>query len=79
MILAIDIGNTTVALGGGGPYMAGYYATKAYVVSLTRGVAEFLVSGILGGIVARACLLYTSLCAGLYRRAKCGKIQLDKE
>ena len=26
----------------GGPYMAGYYATKAYVVSLTRGVAEEL-------------------------------------
>ncbi len=24
----------------GGPYMAGYYASKAYVVSLTRGVAE---------------------------------------
>ena len=26
----------------GGPYMAGYYASKAYVVSLTRGVAEEL-------------------------------------
>ena len=26
----------------GGPYMAGYYATKAYVVSLTRGIAEEL-------------------------------------
>ena len=26
----------------GGPYMAGYYATKAYVVSLTQGVAEEL-------------------------------------
>ena len=26
----------------GGPYMAGYYAGKAYVVSLTRGVAEEL-------------------------------------
>ena len=26
----------------GGPYMAGYYATKAYVASLTRGVAEEL-------------------------------------
>lgn len=26
----------------GGPFMAGYYATKAYVVSLTRGVAEEL-------------------------------------
>lgn len=26
----------------GGPYMAAYYATKAYVVSLTRGVAEEL-------------------------------------
>lgn len=26
----------------GGPYMAGYYATKAYVVSLTRSVAEEL-------------------------------------
>lgn len=26
----------------GGPYMAGYYATKAYVVSLTRGVAREL-------------------------------------
>ena len=26
----------------GGPYMAGYYATKAYVVSLTRGVAAEL-------------------------------------
>ena len=25
-----------------GPYMAGYYASKAYVVSLTRGVAEEL-------------------------------------
>ena len=24
----------------GGPYMAGYYASKAYVVSMTRGVAE---------------------------------------
>ena len=26
----------------GGPYMAGYYASKAYVVSLTRGVAREL-------------------------------------
>ena len=26
----------------GGPYMAGYYASKAYVASLTRGVAEEL-------------------------------------
>lgn len=26
----------------GGPYMAGYYASKAYVVSMTRGVAEEL-------------------------------------
>ena len=26
----------------GGPYMAGYYASKAYVVSLTRGIAEEL-------------------------------------
>ena len=26
----------------GGPYMAGYYATKAYVVSLTRGAAQEL-------------------------------------
>ena len=26
----------------GGPYMAGYYASKAYVVSLTRGAAEEL-------------------------------------
>lgn len=26
----------------GGPYMAGYYASKAYVVSLTRGVAQEL-------------------------------------
>ena len=26
----------------GGPFMAGYYASKAYVVSLTRGVAEEL-------------------------------------
>ena len=26
----------------GGPYMASYYATKAYVVSLTRGIAEEL-------------------------------------
>ena len=26
----------------GGPYMAGYYASKSYVVSLTRGVAEEL-------------------------------------
>ena len=26
----------------GGPYMAGYYASKAYMVSLTRGVAEEL-------------------------------------
>ena len=26
----------------GGPYRAGYYATKAYVVSLTRGIAEEL-------------------------------------
>ena len=26
----------------GGPYMAGYYASKTYVVSLTRGVAEEL-------------------------------------
>ncbi len=26
----------------GGPYLAGYYASKAYVVSLTRGVAEEL-------------------------------------
>ena len=25
----------------GGPYMAGYYASKAYVVSLTRGVASW--------------------------------------
>ena len=26
----------------GGPYMAGYYASKAYVVSLTRGAAQEL-------------------------------------
>ncbi|MDO4418452.1 MAG: SDR family NAD(P)-dependent oxidoreductase [Eubacteriales bacterium] len=26
----------------GGPYMSGYYATKAYIASLTRGVAEEL-------------------------------------
>ena len=26
----------------GGPYMAGYYTSKAYVVSLTRGVAREL-------------------------------------
>lgn len=29
----------------GGPYMSGYYATKAYIASLTRGVAEELREG----------------------------------
>ena len=29
----------------GGPYMSGYYATKAYMASLTRGVAEELRQG----------------------------------
>ena len=33
---------TSTGLLPGGPYMAGYYATKAYVVSLTRGIAEEL-------------------------------------
>ena len=38
----IDIFINNAGLLPGGPYMAGYYASKAYVVSLTRGVAREL-------------------------------------
>ena len=39
----------------GGPYMAGYYATKAYVVSLTRSVAEELREAHSPGYVCALC------------------------
>ena len=41
----------------GGPYMAAYYASKAYVVSLTRGVAEELRE-------ARSPVFVCALCPG---------------
>ena len=43
----------------GGPYMAGYYASKAYVVSLTRGAAQELRAGVvfaLKGITPEFCV-----------------------